>query len=104
MDHLLLDCGGCQDEMIQTLNRNNENYNIHRNKLKKELKQITPFFKHPQNFTSENLLFPHVWQSRIRKLKKCKWNRDGVYFRAQILKSVAKFIMCTKRFNSDYGI
>ena len=36
VDHILLDCDGSQNEMIRSLNRNNVDYNIHRNKLKKK--------------------------------------------------------------------
>ena len=36
--------------------------------------------------------------------KSNNWNRDGTYFRAQILKHVAKFVINTKRFNNSFGI
>ena len=34
VDHFLLDCGGCQNDMIKTLDKNNVKYNEFRNKLK----------------------------------------------------------------------
>ena len=34
VDHFLLDCGGCQNDMIKTLDKNNVEYNEFRNKLK----------------------------------------------------------------------
>ena len=105
VDHFLLDCPGYTDKFAQQLFKNNVDYNIQRNKLKKELRKITIFFKHERNFTIQNLLFPHIWQRKLTgKGKHQDWNRDGVYYRTQILKAVAKFVMNTKRFNDDYGI
>ena len=105
VDHFLLDCGGCQDEMIKSLNKNNIPYDEHRNSLKRELKRISSFFKYPNNFNVQNILFPHVWQRRINGTNnRQNWNRNGTYYRVQILKAVVKFVVRTKRFSNDYGI
>ena len=104
VDHYLLHCPGCTKPVDQTLHKNNVRYDGHRNVLKKELRKITSFFRQAINFTSENMLFPHIWQRKLTgKNNNDKWNRDGIYYRAQILKSVAKFVFNTRRFNTEYG-
>ena len=70
MDHFLLDCGGCKKEMLRSLHKNNVEYDEFRNKLKRELKKITPFFKYPHRFTVQNILFPHIWQRRMNGTNK----------------------------------
>ena len=83
----------------------NVNHNICRNKLNKELRKISVFYKNPNHFTSENILFPHIWQRKLtKKNKNDKWDRDRIYYRSQILKAVTKFVYETKRFNDDFGI
>ena len=105
VDHFLMKCRGVTDKMHVKLNKNNVNYDIERLKLRKELRKISIFFKNGLNFSTQNILFPHIWQRRISGRKRSdNWNRDGTYFRAQILKAVAKFVLNTKRFNDDFGI
>ena len=105
VDHFLLDCGGCQNNMLGSLHKNNVPYDVLRCKLRRDLKKITPFFKCPSNFTVQNILFPHSWQRRIHGTNKKKnWDRDGTYYRVKILKAVVKFVNNTKRFKNDYGI
>ena len=65
VDHYLMDCTGFTNIIIQQLNRNNVNYNVVRNKLRKNLRKIDIFFKNENNFTALNILFPHIWQRRI---------------------------------------
>ena len=103
--HFLLDCGGCQNDMLKSLHKNNVPCNIFRNKLKRELKKITPFFKCPSKFAVQNILFHHIRQRRINGTNRNQnWDRDGTYYRVQILKAVVKFVNNTKRFNNVYGI
>ena len=105
VDHYLQDCNGYTDPFVQSLNRNNVDYNKQRNRLKKDLRKISCFFKQNINFNTQNILFPHIWQRKLTgKNKDDKWDREGTYYRAQILKAVAKFVFNTKRFNDDYGI
>ena len=77
-----------------------------RNQMKKELRKIAYFFKNGSHFTIQNILFPHVWQRKLnnKNKKNSNWNRYGTYFRVQILKSIVKFVLNTKRFSDDYGI
>ena len=104
VDHYLLDCKGCRNDMIKSLHKNNVSYDGFRNTLKKELKKISSFFKNPSQFTVRNILFPHVWQRKMNGSNKSNnWNRDGVYYRIKILKAVVKFVLNTKRFRNDYG-
>ena len=99
VDHFLLECGGCQSNMIQSLHKNNITYDNHRNVPKKQLKKIIPFFKYPNNFTVQNILFPHIWQRRMNGSNKSNnWNRDGTYYRVKILKAVVRFVNNTKSF------
>ena len=105
VNHYLMDCPGVTNPMHIKLNRKNANFDNHRWKLQKELRKISVFFKNGLNFSVQNILFPHIWQRRIHGRKRStNWNRDGVYFRSQILKAVAKFVINTKRFNDDYGV
>ena len=69
------------------------------------LRKVTVFFRNPLNFNTINILFPHIWQRRIHGRKRSSnWNRDGTYYRAQILKQVAKFVINTKRFSDNFGM
>ena len=94
VDHYLMDCPGVKEKMHQKLHKKNVDYDLLRNKLRKDLKKTTVFFRNPLNFNTINILFPHTWQRRIHGRKRSSnWNRDGTYYRAQILKHVAKFVI-----------
>ena len=102
----MIKCPGVLDEMHQKLNRNNVNYDKQRLILRKKLRKITVFFKNELNFTTQNILFPHIWQKSLRihgSKRKDNWTRDGLYFRVQILKAVVKFVYATRRFSNDFG-
>ena len=104
VDHFLLNCKGCVKDVIKSLHKNNVEYDGFRNILKKELRKISSFFKQPNHFTVQNILFPHVWQQRLNGTRKSdNWKRDGTYYRVEILKAVVKFVLNTKRFRNDYG-
>ena len=47
VDHFLLDCSGCRNEMLRSLHKNNVEYDEFRNNLKRKLKKISSFFKYP---------------------------------------------------------
>ena len=105
VDHYLMDCRGVGNEMHQDLYKKNVDYDILRNKLRKDLRKTIIFFKNPLNFNTINILFPHIWQRRIHGRKRSKnWSRDVTYYRAQILKHVAKFVVKTKRFSDISGM
>ena len=104
VNHYLIDCPGFKEPVIRSLNRNNIDFNVERNKLKKKLKKIDIFFKNPSNFTTINILFPHTWQRRLGNPNKEKDNDNKrVEKRVQILKVVVQFVRATKRFKTDKG-
>ena len=106
VDHYLMDCPGFTDPAIRSLNRNNIDFNVERNKFKKKLRKIDMFFKNPQNFSSVNILFPHTWQRKLGKPdKNDKNDRDNktVAKRIEILKAVIQFVRVTERFKTYKG-
>ena len=55
--------------MHQKLNRNNVDYNKQRLVLRKKLRKISVFFKSEFNFSTQNILSPHIWQRRAHGSK-----------------------------------
>ena len=53
VSHYLIDCPGIKDEMILSLSKNNINFNVERNKLRKKLRKIDIYFRNAKNFTSQ---------------------------------------------------
>ena len=109
VEHYMMDCPGFTNIIIQQLHRNNVNYNVVRNKLRKDLRKIDVFFKNEINFNTMNILFPHVWQRKLTNVKRneqqqIEWKQKRLRKRVDILKAVANFVRNTKRFNNDYGI
>ena len=58
--------------------------------MRRELrKPAVLVLKNPLNFNVTNILFHHTWQRQMHGKKSSKnWNRDGTYFRSQILKDL----------------
>ena len=103
VSHYLIDCPGIKDEMILSLSKNAVNYNIERNKLRKKLRKIDIYFKNPRNFTSQNILFPHIWQRRVYYNNNKIIKHKNLNNRVEILKAVVNFVRATKRFKTDKG-
>ena len=61
VDHFLIDCKGNDNEYVTYNNELEMDYNIVTSKLRKELKNVSTFFKEEKNFTSLNILFPQIW-------------------------------------------
>ena len=108
VNHYLMECTGYSDPFIRSLYRHNMDFNAVRNKLKKKLKKIDIFFKNPRNFTTINILFPHIWQRQITNFKyntqqQIEWKNKRLKKRVEILKAVVEFVRETKRFKTDKG-
>ena len=107
VEHYLIDCPGQTNQMGLDMNPWDRNYNILRNLLKYRLKKQCVFFKQKQNFTVQNLLFPHIWQ--VNPLKEDKYKiekkKKNLLRQVYVLKKVIEFVKSTKRFNKEmYGI
>ena len=105
VNHYLLDCPG----NINIDNYNivdgikERNYNQCRNVMRKKLRHLAMFFRYENNFNSQNILFPSVWQHNPRKtnpnFKKIK--RNNQYRITQTLKIIVKFVLDTQRFKYE---
>ena len=104
VNHFLIDCPGFADSPFKDLHKNNMDFNIFRNQLKKRLKKQSIFFKNPRNFTSINLLFPHLWQLQPNQdnpnYKEIL--NQNIQRRVEILRLVVRFVRDTKRFNNQF--
>ena len=106
VDHFLINCKGNDNEYVTYNNELEMDYNIVRSKLRKELRNVSIFFKEEKNFTSLNILFPQIWQKNPNKtnpeykeIKKKNMERE-----VEILKCVVRFVQNTKRFKKEkYG-
>ena len=103
VSHYLIDCPDINDEMILSLSKNAVNFNVERNKLKKKLRKIDIYFKNPRNFTTQNILFPHIWQKRAYQKSNKTIKQKNLTNRVEILKAVVNFVRATKRFKTDKG-
>ena len=100
VSHYLLDCDKYKKQRKRLrdsfLTNEKEKWNV-------------PFFAEEKNWTAINLLFPHVWQQRPnpKEIKKDKYKEmcaELLSKRLITLNNVAKFVINTKRFESDIGI
>ena len=104
VSHFLIDCPGFTNQALIKLHKRAVNYNIVRNRLRRNLRKLDPFFRQPINFTIQNILFPHMWQiqpsyddkDRKKKLQK------NLEKRANILKVVARFVIESHKFDSEH--
>ena len=104
VDHYLIECSGFKNPVIRSLNRNNIDFNVERNKLRKRLRKIDVFYKNPRNFNSINILFPHTWQRKLGRPNQGADNdKKRTEKRVQILKAIVQFVRATKRFKTDKG-
>ena len=100
VSHYLIECNGITDKKLLKESSWNVNYNHCRNEMKRRLKRISIFFRNPANFTANNILFPHTWQlppKRKQKDYKIKLKKNEKR-RVDILKTVVRFVIDTKRF------
>ena len=105
VSHFLLDCPGFKDTALLTLHKNNTDFTIARQQMRKRLKKLAIFFKNNENFKAENLLFPQIWQGRPENNNDFKKNMDKyLKKRVEILKTVINFVNSTRRFKNDFGI
>ena len=107
VNHFLTQCGGCHNMQEMKYNSFKVRFDGIRNILRNRLKRIDRFFKNNSHFTSENILFPHIWQMKLNKkmenyhVKKRSQERRQIY----ILKEVVNFVISSKRFVKEkYGI
>ena len=98
---------GSKNDFVNYFNKNENDYDNIRTKLKQELQKQAIFFKEEKNFNVLNLLFPHIWQQNPRKtnpeyhqiIEKNKIRE------VEVLKCVVRFVTKSKRFNKEkYGI
>ena len=110
VSHFLEDCPGFKGSALLSLHKDNTDFTIARDKMRKRLKKLAIYFKYNQNFNAKNLLFPHLWQSDPYKEKNedkdnyLKIKERNLKKRVQILKTVVNFVNDTKRFKNDFGI
>ena len=106
VSHYLIDCPGFTNRIELDLFINNKNFTILRNKMKKELRKITVFFKQEINFNARNILFPHIWQLKPKRKDENYQQtiEKNLNKRVKILKQIAKFVNETKRFKTNIGI
>ena len=106
VEHFLLKCKGSTVEYVNYHNEYETDYNLQRDKLRKELRKIAIFFKEEKNFNAINILFPNVWQANPKKtnpnyheIKENNRKRE-----IDVLKCVVRFVQNTKRFKKEkYG-
>jgi hypothetical protein len=107
VSHYLIDCSGELNEMALKFNPLAVNYNKERLKLQKQLQKLIIFFRYPENFTSENLLFPHIWIPQPQRKQK-NWMElyeKNMNIKINIFKLIATYVRNTKRFERDkFGI
>ena len=104
--HFLLDCIGSKSDYSNYHNEFELDYDIIRDKFKKELCKIAIFFKEEKNFNIKNILFPQVWQKdpiktnpKYHEIMERNKKRE-----VDVLKCVVRFVQHTKRFKKEkYG-
>ena len=102
-----MDCPGVTNEMILSLSKNNVNFNVERNRLKKKLRKIDIFFKNQRNFTTQNILFTHIWQRQLYQNgngNKKETQKKLLDTRVQILKAVVHFVIPWSTIQNGFGI
>ena len=107
VEHFLLKCKGSKNEYANYHNECEIDYDLQRDKLRKELKKHAIFFKESKNFNVINILFPNIWQVDPKKtnpdyheIKEKNRKRE-----INILKCVVRFVQNTKRFKKEkYGL
>ena len=109
VSHFLIDCPGFKESALLSLHKDNTDFTIARQKMRKRLKKLAIYFKYDKNFNAENLLFPHLWQGNPIKEKNkgenyLKLKEKYLKKRVLILKTVINFVNSTRRFNNDFGI
>ena len=105
VEHFLIVCKGFHGSVCLSLHKNNTDFIIARQQMRKRLKNITIFFKNEANFTVNNILFPHTWQGLPKKGKDFKEKeKKFLDIRIDVLKTVIQFVRRTKRFKNDFGI
>ena len=106
--HYLIDCVGFHKSVELSLHKDNVDFIIPRNRMRKRLKRIAIFFRTPANFTTKNILFPHLWQGnpKFDKSNKSQYQekvKNNLDKRVEILKCVINFVRETKRFKNNFG-
>ena len=105
VSHFLLDCKGFHDSPLLSLHKDNTDFVLARQQMRKRLRDIAIFFKYPINFNVQNILFPHLWQGEPKKGKDYKrMKKNYLDTRVAILKTVINFVNRTKRFKNDFGL
>ena len=105
VEHFLIDCQGFHGSVCLSLHKNNTDFLVARQQLRKKLKNINIFFKNPVNFNVNNILFPHTWQGSPKRGKDFKKTEQKfLEIRVAVLKAVINYVNRTKRFKTDYGI
>ena len=105
VEHFLIDCKGFHGSVCLSLHKNNIDFLVVRQKLRKKLRNINVFFKNAANFNVNNILFPHTWQGSPKRGKDFKKTEQKyLEIRVAILKAVINFVNQTKRFKTDFGI
>ena len=107
VEHFLLKCKGSTVEYVNYHNEYEIDYNLVRDKFRKDLRKIAIFFKEEKNFDVINILFPNIWQANPKKtnpdyheIKEKNRKRE-----IDILKCVVRFVRNTKRFKKEkYGL
>ena len=109
VEHFLLKCKGNKNDFVIYHNDCEMNYDIIRNKLRRNLiiNKCVIFFQQEKNFNALNLLFPHIWHQdpintdpKFKEIKEKNLNRE-----IEILKCVVEFVTGTKRFKKEkYGL
>jgi hypothetical protein len=81
-------------------------YETLRNEMRTELCKIDPLFNNEEFFTIDNILFPHIWINQPTKEEanyKLIW-KNNKWKRLKILRTVVKFVIKSKRFDTENGI
>jgi hypothetical protein len=81
-------------------------YETLRNEMRSDLCKIDSLFNNEEFFTIDNILFPHLWINSPTKEDenyKLIW-KNNKWKRIKILRTVVKFVINSKRFDTDTGI